>query len=318
MINRLKDVTESDVLIDRSQRYQLTVEGVDTASESFGSAAQPGDPDGSINRESQGNDWRDVIQDEKLREHATRFHSIDDLVKANLESRARLSKAIIVPGEKADDLEIAAYRRAMGVPDTPNGYDWPELPDDLQKAERVAAERAEWADFFHEHNFTKSQAELAIAKVGELTARHLQADVATDAAYAADQEARLRAEWPGAAFDRNRQLAERAVSVLFGEELEQVRHLETKDGRFVLDNATFVKAFAKFGREMSEGSLGGVLTENAHESISQQIADLRDLRKAAMDSGDQPRANRIQARIQELYAKRDGNQPVVGKDSRAA
>lgn len=318
MIKRLRDVTAFDFTVDRSLRYHLRIEGNEEMPDHGGSVSSSDFVNDKAQSETTDNDWRTVIQDEKLREHAKRFHSIDDLVRANLDSRARLSKAIVVPGDNADDRDVMAYRRAIGVPETPDDYEWPDLPDEPSKAEQVSAERAEWASFFHEHSFTKPQAELAIAKVAEMTARHMQADIAADAAFAAEQESRLRAEWPGAMFEKNRQFADRAVTELFGDELDRIRHLETKDGRFVLDNAAFVKAFARFGQEMSEGSLGGVMTESAHESVSQQIADLRDQRKAAIDRGDQSRANQIQARIHELYAKRDGSQPVVGKDSRVA
>ena len=43
--------------------------------------------------------WRDLIEDEKLQKHSERFTSIDALVQANLESRQKLSKAVVPPGK---------------------------------------------------------------------------------------------------------------------------------------------------------------------------------------------------------------------------
>ena len=52
--------------------------------------------------------WRDLIEDEKLQKHAERFTSVDALVQANLESRQKLSKAIVPPGKDSDEEDVTA------------------------------------------------------------------------------------------------------------------------------------------------------------------------------------------------------------------
>ena len=52
--------------------------------------------------------WRDLIEDEKLQKHSERFTSIDALVQANLESRQKLSKAVVPPGKDAAEEDITA------------------------------------------------------------------------------------------------------------------------------------------------------------------------------------------------------------------
>ena len=66
--------------------------------------------------------WRDLIEDEKLQKHAERFTSVDALVQANLESRQKLSKAIVPPGKDSDEEDVTAYREALGVPKDVDGY----------------------------------------------------------------------------------------------------------------------------------------------------------------------------------------------------
>ena len=66
--------------------------------------------------------WRDLIQDDKLAKHAERFTDIDALVKANIDSRKQLSKAVVPPGADADDSAWESYREAIGVPKDVDGY----------------------------------------------------------------------------------------------------------------------------------------------------------------------------------------------------
>ncbi len=44
-------------------------------------------------------------------------------VKAAIEWKAKADKAVVEPGEGATPEEVAAYRKAAGIPDTPDGYE---------------------------------------------------------------------------------------------------------------------------------------------------------------------------------------------------
>ena len=78
--------------------------------------------------EEDASSWRDLIQDEKLSKHAERFTDLDSLVKANMDSRVKLSKAVVTPGKDDDEESWNAYRTALGVPQDVDGYDFP-LPE---------------------------------------------------------------------------------------------------------------------------------------------------------------------------------------------
>ena len=60
----------------------------------------------------------DLQKDEKL----TQYKSISELAKAYREAEGKLGKAVIVPGDKASAEEMAAFRKAVGVPEKPEDY----------------------------------------------------------------------------------------------------------------------------------------------------------------------------------------------------
>ena len=260
-------------------------------------------------------DWRASITDKDLKKHADRFTTIDDLVKANVESRQKLSKAIIPPGKDASPEDIASYRKAAGIPENEEGYVWPEAPEGVVLDDAVVEERAGWNKFFLENGFTKTQAEQAIQRAAEHDALKQQADVAADDAYAKASEAKLKVEW-GTEYAVNLEYQNRALSAYFGNDLPEARHIQDKTGRYVLDNPVMVKAFARLGRELQDGDLGPPLTATERDSVGQQIKDVRKAADEAYNAGDKKLANQLSEQERQLIAKRDGGGNVVGTGGR--
>lgn len=265
-------------------------------------------------------DWRASIDDEKLRDHAGRFTSPKQLAQAHLDLRTKLSSAIIVPGEKATDEERADYRKKLGIPETPEGYKFPEVPAD-QLTDEVKAERAAWAKFFHDNGVSAKQAEALINQHAAVSKAILDKQKADDEAHAEASEEALRKEWKGDEYDRNRTFANRAfqeVANRAGLNVDELRQMEGKDGRFIFDDPRMVRIFAMIGREMGEGNLGPVVSENSRTQIETQISDTRNAITAAQQKGDSKEANRLYQHEQKLLAQLHGNRPVVGSMGRAA
>ena len=260
--------------------------------------------------------FHSLVQDEKLRDHAARFNSIDELVRANLESRQKLSKAIVPPGKEASDEDIAAFNRAIGVPNEADGYDWPVAQGGQAPDEDLQLARAEWSAFFFENRFSKTQAENAMAKVAEMERRQQQAMAEADRAFAESQDAQLKTAW-GPEYNRNRERANRAASEIFGEDFDAIRHMETKDGRFVMDNTAMLKAFARIGSEMGEGVLGGALTEGDRATLDEQAEGIRKQKHEALARGDNSTADALLQKEQEIYRRRERQtQSAVGSGTR--
>lgn len=263
-------------------------------------------------------DWREGL-DEDLRKTADRFNSPQDALRA-IQALQKREGQVRVPGKDATDEERAAYRKAVGIPDSPDGYEFPEVPKE-QITDEVKASRAAWGQRFHENGVPKETAKALIAAVHEDAQKAEAAIAEADQQFAKQQEEALRAEWKGEAYDQNRTLANRAFAQMAeraGLKVEDLGKIETKDGRLLMDRSEIVKMFATVGREMQEGTLGPSLSATEVETIDEQIRDLRSQISDAQSKGDSKRANQLYQREQALIAKKEGRAPVVGAQGRAA
>ena len=261
-------------------------------------------------------DWRSGIQDEKLRDHAGRFTSVLDLVGKHYELRQQLSTAIQPLGKDATDEQVTAYRKSIGVPETTEGYEF-SLPEgheitDADKTFQTAA-----ADMFHKNNITSEQATGLNDWWNEIQVAALQEQIKGDKKYADDTEAALKVEWPGEEFSRNKAFADKAAAKVFKEDIDEIRSIETKDGRFILDHPSFIKMLAQYGREMDEGKLGNIMTDSDLNANDTQIVEFEKKIEKATNEGDRELANKLYQEQQELYRKAYGAAPVVGAEGRA-
>lgn len=265
-------------------------------------------------------DWREQIKDDDAKKFAESSTDVTHLVKRALDMRSKLSNAIIRPGKNASPEEVSAYRKALGIPEKHEEYEFPELPAEKLTPE-VKESRAAWAKRFHDLSIPKETAKTLLQLVGDDSTKFKEAQVQADKEFAQQSEAALRSEWKGDEYDKNKNLANRAFSELAsraGIPVDVLSKLETKDGRFLMDRPELVKLFAVVGREMAEGTLGPTLTESEAETIDGQIKDLRTQQAEAQSSGNSKLANTLYQKEQALIAKRSGNKPIVGAQGRSA
>lgn len=172
---------------------------------------------------------------------------------------------VLVPGPDAKPEQIAAFRKAIGVPEKPEGYGLkkPEkLPEGVEWPEDRMAKLAAVA---HEAGIPPAAlqkiVEFSIAANGEAhSARKLAAEK-QKAEFMAAQKSELQKAW-GNDMTTKANMAARAA-ITFG--------LDPNDGLF--DNAKVVMAFAKVGEAMSEDKL---VTATA-------VSNLQDPQAQAMD-----------------------------------
>lgn len=261
-------------------------------------------------------DWTADLPDD-LKETGKRFTSKADAVRAIIDFRKRDSQ-IRVPGKDAKPEDIAAYHKAIGVPDKAEAYEFHDVQG-VEVTDAMKAERAEWGKRFQSLGINKDAAKKLSQFVTEDNQRLQAAVVEADKKFAQDQEAALRNEWKGDEFDRNKTLANNAfrqIAAKVGVNVDDMLKVETKDGRFLLDRADMLRVFAAIGREMSEGSLGPTLTDSEKDSLDEQIRNVRSQQQEAQSSGDSKRANKLYQQEQALIAKKGGSQPVVGARGR--
>jgi len=204
---------------------------------------------------------RESIKDEKLRAQAERFNSVEDILRGNLESRQKLSRAIVKPGKDADEVEIASFRKALGVPETIEGYEFPASEDDPPEARQA---REDWGKLFHEHNVPKEAFDAILTKYVEAHAQMAEQIEESDRQFAEKATEELKQEW-GRDYEQNILFARKGAEHGFGDEFEDAQQLETAEGQFLLDHPMMLRYFSRIGREMSEGGLGETLTAGQKE-----------------------------------------------------
>lgn len=259
-------------------------------------------------------EWRGSIEDPSLRKIADRFLTVGDMAKAVSDLRKRESTSIRLPGKDAGEDEVAAYRKALGVPDKVEGYEL-SVPEDREPTDADKAFQASAAKVFHENNVSADTARALNAWWNELVAETEAAQVDADKQYADETEAALRREWPGKEFERNKAYANAAAKRMFGDDLDDVRELTTKDGRLVLDHPVLIRALAGIGREMSEGGLGP-MGEGDRDDVQSQIDELQEKIDKAQSRNDRAAAQKFYLQQQEIYEKLYGRQPIVGSAGR--
>jgi len=260
--------------------------------------------------------WRDLIQDSDLQKHAERFNSVDDLVQANLESRKKLSKSVTVPGKNASDEDLSSYREALGVPVDVDGYEFP-LEDGVERTEEMMDAEDHWSNIFLDNNIPKETADVLVQEFKNEIGRIFEQKAANDETYAKHAEETLRREWEDD-YDKNIIFASRASEALLGDDYEDVRHLETTDGKYMLDHPLMVKMFAKLGREMGEGALGSVATEGEKDTLMEQANSYREKRVDAYAKGNHAEARKWDEKERLILDKLHGGGPIVGSDTRTS
>jgi len=141
-----------------------------------------------------------------------KYKSADGLLKgaANLINFAgKKVEGTIVPNEGSTEAEIAEYRQAIGVPESPTAYDiQPEnMPEGLEWNDEVGGF---WQGKFHELGIPQAQAQEIAQAYSDFTGQQLeQARTVLDAQSTAETQAAQAAvqkEW-GADYEKNMQSA---------------------------------------------------------------------------------------------------------------
>jgi hypothetical protein len=162
----------------------------------------PADPAGPSWRE----DWRDRLagEDEAFGKHLKRFASPENFAKSyrELEKRLKSGVAPAALAEGATEEQVAAYCKAHGIPEAPDGYGL-SFGEGAQVTEAAKATLGEFAKAAHDLHVPPSQAK------GLFEWWNKQAEAGRVAQAEAMQEARvqnlaeLKSEWKGREFDRN-------------------------------------------------------------------------------------------------------------------
>lgn len=261
-------------------------------------------------------DWRAAIKDEGVRKFADKFTSPADMAADAFKARQAASRSIQRPGKDATDEEMAAFHKALGVPEKAGDYK-AAIPDDLPDHLRPANDDAlnDYRDFAHANNFTQEQFDANLKWYFSNLVKN-EADLTQSLNSAQEDTMKaLQKEWGGDR-DRNIELAVRAAEELGGQDFLSFVDSVTVDGVRLGDHPDFLRPFAKMGRLMAEDNPLMGASEDQVQSLKNEYHELTGKILAAKNRNDRIEMNRLIEQREALDARFGPGQPVVGQGGR--
>jgi hypothetical protein len=179
--------------------------------------------------------------DQKRNEYLGGFKSIPEANKAHLELYEKSKVTVKIPDSTSSEEELAAFRKANGVPDKPEGYELaiPDLPEGMQ----VDTETAKWfKEISHKLGLNKHQANTLYA---EESKRRVNAYNLAKGNIDKGIEG-VKAKW-GVDYEANLVIANRAVSKFGGEGFPEFLKVSGLG-----NNPTMLEFCLKVGKAISE------------------------------------------------------------------
>lgn len=204
--------------------------------------------DQSGNVESLG--WRAALPDElKTNEFVKTFTKPGDFVKSALDIKAeadglksKLANAIFKPGDGSNEEEVKAFRTALGVPDTPDGYEFPEV-EGVQHDEQMVSL---FSNLFHKAGVGKEAAAVISEGWDNFVKEAQAAQLQKRTQETQEAETKLKSEW-GNSYDANIELTRRSFQKFSGTDLSTFL-----DETGVGNHPVLIKAFYEIGKALGE------------------------------------------------------------------
>lgn len=217
--------------------------------------------------------WRDTLPDDlKADKSLADFKDVGALAKSFVETKKLVGGKSAVPDDKATPEAIAAFRKATGVPDAPEGYQVKRPSVALDIGWNDVSEKTFLASM-HKLGAPPAVVQAAIDFYGQMEAAKLEG-MKTEANTIGAQ---LRNEW-GSDYDAQLGRANRAIQSYGGDALIE-RYAQNGLGRDPLT----IKAWAKVGNDLVEAGVmrgdgvEGVSPEEAKSRINDANAELKKL-----------------------------------------
>ncbi len=257
--------------------------------------------------------FRDTFTDDKLRKQAERYDSAQAMLENINKLQGEVSRRVKLPGEEANDEDLAKYRKAIGVPETKEGYDF-QPGEGREWTEEDKALLGAIGEIFHTNNVP---AEGAIKAVAAYNALALEAVAAAEVEVKKAQdeaEVELRREWSGDEYDANTNLSKQFIEHNTDENLKAfLAEAKLASGVLVADDPAMTRHFARMARATEENELMLGVSGSDAKSLQEQINAHEEKHPPGTVDG---RAH--DKELTALYEKLHGAEPIVGSGLRTA
>jgi hypothetical protein len=259
---------------------------------------------------SWGDDWRERLagNDQDFLKTLKRYTSPETYAKAGYQAQQKIRsgeyKRGLNPEASAED--VAAWRKEVGIPDTPDGYKI-EPPKGVVFGETDKPMLSSFAQHAHANNWDQKTLNDAINWYGAHQEQQLAERVAQDDRFALESEDTLRSMWPGEDFHRNRNAYKGLVQQLPKEFQDLFATGRTADGRVMGDHPTIVATFAQLARELNPAaSVVPAGVQDAPKAIDTELSQLRTMMRDPSGPYHRgPEAAKNQARYRELLSAQE-------------
>jgi hypothetical protein len=243
-----------DTTIDTSGEESLLAAADNTSASPEAQAQQPAaettqpstpstgwvNPDGTF-----GDKWLDALPDDAkdYKDTLAKYKSVPDMAKALANANALIGKKLGVPNEKSSPEEVAAFRRAMGIPETLEEYKF--APDSLPEGMTWSDDMAKpYAEIAHKHGIPPSAMKELVAQHAKTEMFKLEAIQATYEKQRTEAVQTLQKEW-GNDFGKNIGLAKQAA---------KLAGVDANSHGF--SDPEVVRGFVRMAQMMSEDKVG--------------------------------------------------------------
>lgn len=197
-------------------------------------------PDGTF-----GDKWLDALPDDAkdYKDTLAKYKSVPDMAKALANANALIGKKLGVPNEKSSPEEVAAFRKAMGVPESIEEYKF--APDALPEGMTWSDDMAKpYAEIAHKHGIPPAAMKELVNQHARTEAFKMEAIQATFEKQRTEAVQALQKEW-GNDFGKNIGLAKQAA---------KVAGVDANSHGF--SDPEVVRGFVRMAQMMSEDKVG--------------------------------------------------------------
>lgn len=173
---------------------------------------------------------------------------VGELATGYAELKARIAEMVKVPGDGASDEEIAAYRNAIGVPESPDKYELekPDLPPGLQYSQELESQFKKLA---HETGLSASAASKLYGFFAQQSTQALNKAKAEAREQREEAERSMKKEW-GQDYEKNVEALSRSVNQFGGPDFK-----EFMDKTGFGNDPRFIQFLANVGKRVSGGDV---------------------------------------------------------------
>ena len=238
--------------------------------------------------------------DEKLAKRLSRYSSIESALDALVAAQNKISSGALKlekPGEGATDEELAAWRKQVGVPDDPSGYDLADL-----KLDDITKETTEdFLKFAHGKDMPAEYVKTAVEWSVERAEALIEARREEDLRIKEEGEESLREEW-GSEFKLNKNLIKGLLDTAPEGVGDAIMFGRLADGTPITSDPKTLRWLASLAREINPTAtvVPGSGTNQA-QALESELATLKTLmadKQSEYWKG--PKAEKNQKRYREL------------------